>query len=44
MEEQKIIGRGTWIDKLAYELVEREKSLGRSTSMIKVERDRKSVV
>jgi len=37
MEEQKIIGRGTWIDKLAYELVEREKSLGRSTSMIKVE-------
>ena len=37
MEEQKIIGRGTWIDKLAYELVEREKDLGRSTSMIKVE-------
>ncbi len=37
MEEQKVIGRGTWIDKLAYELVEREKILGRSTSMIKVE-------
>jgi lysyl-tRNA synthetase class 1 len=37
MEEQKIIGRGTWIDKLAYELVEREKLLGRNTSMIKVE-------
>ena len=37
MEEQKIIGRGTWIDKLAYELVEREKILGRSTSMIRVE-------
>ncbi|HSD04146.1 MAG TPA: lysine--tRNA ligase [Nitrosopumilaceae archaeon] len=37
MEEQKTIGRGTWIDKLAYELVEREKTLGRNTSMIKVE-------
>ena len=37
MEEQKIIGRGTWIDKLAFELVEREKSLGRSLSMLKVE-------
>ncbi len=37
MEEQKVIGRGTWIDKLAYELVEREKTLGRNTSMIKVE-------
>ncbi len=37
MEEQEIIGRGTWIDKLAHELVEREKDLGRSLSMIKVE-------
>lgn len=37
MEEQEIIGRGTWIDKLAYELVEREKDLGRNLSMIKVE-------
>jgi len=37
MEEQEIIGRGTWIDKLAYELVEREKVLGRNLSMIKVE-------
>ncbi|MDE1866298.1 MAG: lysine--tRNA ligase [Thaumarchaeota archaeon] len=37
MEEQKIIGRGTWIDKLADELLEREKSLGRSTNMIRVE-------
>src|SRR5574341_271031 len=37
MEEQKTIGRGTWIDKLAYELVEREKILGRDTSIIKVE-------
>lgn len=31
------IGRGTWIDKLASELVEREKSLGRSLDMIRVE-------
>lgn len=37
MEEQKIIGKGTWIDKLADELLEREKMLGRSTSLIKVE-------
>ena len=37
MEEQEIIGRGTWIDKLAYELVEREKELGRDLGMIKVE-------
>lgn len=31
------IGRGIWIDKLAVELVEREKMLGRSTDMIRVE-------
>ena len=37
MTEQKIIGKGTWIDKLAYELVEREKQLGRDTSLIMVE-------
>lgn len=37
MEEQKIIGKGTWIDKLADELLEREKYLGRSTDMIRVE-------
>ena len=37
MEEQEIIGRGTWIDKLAYELVKREKNLGRKINMIKVE-------
>jgi len=24
MTEQKIIGKGTWIDKLAFELIERE--------------------
>ena len=37
MEEQKIIGKGTWIDKLADELLQREKSLGRSTDLIRVE-------
>ena len=37
MEEQKIIGRGTWIDKLADELLQREKMLGRNTSLINVE-------
>jgi len=31
------IGRGTWIDKLASELVAREEALGRDTSMIRVE-------
>jgi lysyl-tRNA synthetase class 1 len=37
MSEQKIIGKGTWIDKLASELLEREKQLGRSTDLIRVE-------
>jgi lysyl-tRNA synthetase, class I len=37
MEEQKTIGRGTWIDKLADELLQREKMLGRSTDLINVE-------
>ena len=31
------IGRGTWIDKLAAEVIEREHRLGRSTDMIRVE-------
>ena len=35
--EEKIIGKGTWIDKIAYTVVEREKKLGRSTTNIKVE-------
>ena len=30
MTEQKKIGRGTWIDKLAHELIAREKQLGRN--------------
>lgn len=37
MPAQKVIGRGTWIDKLARELVEREQLLGRSLSMVRVE-------
>lgn len=37
MSEQEIIGKGTWIDKLASELLEREKSLGRSLDLLKVE-------
>ena len=37
MTEQKIIGKGTWIDKLAFELIEREKHLGRNTDLIRVE-------
>ena len=37
MAEQKIIGKGTWIDKLAHELIEREKQLGRKTDLIRVE-------
>ncbi len=37
MSEEKIIGRGTWIDKIAYEVIEREKRLGRSTEIIYTE-------
>jgi len=37
MSEQNVIGKGTWIDKLASELIEREKQLGRDTSIIRVE-------
>jgi len=38
MTEQKKIGRGTWIDKLAHELIEREKQLGRDIDgIIRVE-------
>ena len=36
-QEAKVIGRGTWLDRVAHELVEREKSLGRSTSLLRVE-------
>ena len=37
MTEQNIIGKGTWIDKLASELLEREKVLGRNTDILRVE-------
>jgi len=38
MAEQKIIGKGTWIAKLAFELIEREKQLGRDIDgVIRVE-------
>lgn len=35
--EVQIIGRGTWLDRVAKEIIEREKSLGRSTDNIRVE-------
>jgi len=37
MSEQKIIGKGTWIDKLSSELLDREKTLGRKTDLLRVE-------
>ena len=37
MSEQSVIGKGTWIDKLAHELLEREKTLGRNTDLLRVE-------
>ena len=37
MTEQEIIGKGTWIDKLAFELLERENQIGRNTDLIRVE-------
>ncbi len=36
-QNNKIIGKGTWIDKLALEMIEREKKLGRDTRMMRVE-------
>ncbi len=36
-QEVKIIGRGTWLDKVADEVIRREKSLHRSLSLIRVE-------
>jgi lysyl-tRNA synthetase class 1 len=37
LEQGSIIGRGTWLDKVAYETIEREKRLGRKLSLIRVE-------
>ena len=36
-EEQIVIGKGTWIDKVADTLVKREKKLGRNLNLIRVE-------
>lgn len=36
-DEHEIIGRGTWLDRVAYEVIEREKQLGRSLSRLHVE-------
>jgi lysyl-tRNA synthetase class 1 len=35
--EDFIIGKGTWIDKVAFTIIEREKKLGRATKTIRVE-------
>jgi len=37
LEQVSIIGKGTWLDKVAGETVEREKSLGRKLSLVRVE-------
>ncbi|HEV2389158.1 MAG TPA: lysine--tRNA ligase [Nitrososphaerales archaeon] len=36
-QDAKVIGRGTWLDRVASELLEREEALGRSTSLLRVE-------
>ena len=36
-QESDIIGRGTWLDRVASEMLEREKALGRSTKLLRVE-------
>ena len=35
--KDKVIGKGTWLDKVAKSLIIREKKLGRSLDLIKVE-------
>jgi len=37
MTEKRIIGLGTWLDKLAARVIEREKSLGRNLDLIRTE-------
>jgi lysyl-tRNA synthetase class 1 len=37
LEQASIIGRGTWLDKVALETVERERRLGRGLSLVRVE-------
>ncbi|MEM3185109.1 MAG: lysine--tRNA ligase [Conexivisphaerales archaeon] len=36
-EAKSIIGHGTWMDKVAYDVINREKKLGRSLQLVKVE-------
>jgi lysyl-tRNA synthetase class 1 len=36
-QQVRIIGRGTWLDKVADEVIQREKGLGRNLSLIRVE-------
>ncbi|HUI00777.1 MAG TPA: lysine--tRNA ligase [Nitrososphaerales archaeon] len=36
-QEAGVIGRGTWLDRVAHELLERENALGRDTSLLRVE-------
>lgn len=35
--DQDIVGKGTWIDKVAHQLIEREKALSRSTDLLRTE-------
>jgi lysyl-tRNA synthetase class 1 len=37
LEQVSIIGRGTWLDKVAFETIEREKKLRRSLALVRVE-------
>ncbi len=37
MQQADIIGRGTWLDKVAHETIQREKKLGRKVSLVRVE-------
>ncbi|MGH9951024.1 MAG: lysine--tRNA ligase, partial [Nitrososphaeraceae archaeon] len=37
MDSEVFIGKGTWLDKVAHELIEREKRLNRSLVTVKVE-------
>ncbi len=36
-QQVKIIGRGTWLDRVASEVIERDRSIGRDLSLIRVE-------
>ncbi len=36
-QEANVIGKGTWLDRVAHEMLERERTLGRDTSLLRVE-------